>query len=712
MTEILTYAIATVILSGGFYALFRTFLQGERAFALNRRILIGFALLSLALPALSFTDIFKLERTSLPAPRVNIAKIFANKVDNALMPRTAQASNNTVSREPTRARFLFLEKKELPAPESEFNYKWFALLLYVIIFLVLAGKTIKSAIGIISIKKRGKLSRFPGYTVCLLNDNIAPFSWWKTIFIPNGTYDERELEQIILHERAHIDQRHSLDLIFFELVCALWWFNPFLRLLKRSAIELHEYLADSATLSAGINRADYSATLYKNLTGMKLFATSHYLNKDQVKRRLRMMSKAANRKLSTMKYALVIQCAAILGFAFTCTEAGRNAMNYKDAEGMHVFLTTDTEYKITKGDKAPEFPGGGRALEDYLLKDSLIQAIAYMKDNSLEMEVEFFVDKKGWAQYPKSFSYVMDEERYAGYHWDLGMTIAKLIKDFPRFEPAQRNGENVSSIMKLLINFSQLNAHPHYFGNREIHPDKPPQFQGSYADFQNYLRKNLRFPEEAKKRGISGKFNVSFYVEPDGSITEPEITSYKLTDDGWGYGETYGCDKEALRLASAMPHWKPGMKNGKPVRCIAIIPVMFGDEYKWYSKSDPEVTIYAKAPNIQIEYEKEVNDYMANNDIDKFKPYWGGNYFSKLLQKRIKYPDSQRSNGAPVDFYSSFIVNSQGEIRDIHIEGHPPKDFENEALRAIKSFGPVKPVISKTGEPVEYFVILSVKFRV
>lgn len=92
-----------------------------------------------------------------------------------------------------------------------------------------------------------------------------------------------------------------------------------------------------------------------------------------------------------------------------------------------------------------------------------------------------------------------------------------------------------------------------------------PQYPGGQIAMLKYLMENIKYPEQAMKKGIQGRVAVSFIVEKDGSISNvrPVHSVHPLLD------------KEAVRVVESMPKWTPGKHNGKPVRVRFNLPVMF-----------------------------------------------------------------------------------------------------------------------------------------
>ncbi|HCW07370.1 MAG TPA: hypothetical protein DGG95_08400 [Cytophagales bacterium] len=85
------------------------------------------------------------------------------------------------------------------------------------------------------------------------------------------------------------------------------------------------------------------------------------------------------------------------------------------------------------------------------------------------------------------------------------------------------------------------------------------------TELNKWLIQNMQYPEGARRMGLEGINFVKFIVEPDGSITNVMLSR----------GFDGACDREAVRLISIMPKWKPGMQGGRPVRQAYTIPVRF-----------------------------------------------------------------------------------------------------------------------------------------
>ena len=92
-----------------------------------------------------------------------------------------------------------------------------------------------------------------------------------------------------------------------------------------------------------------------------------------------------------------------------------------------------------------------------------------------------------------------------------------------------------------------------------------PEFPGGMDKMASYLSENIKYPEEAKEKGVSGRVFISFVIEKDGLVTDVKV----MRSIGGG------CDEEAVRVVKAMPKWKPGLQKGKPVRVSYVLPIFF-----------------------------------------------------------------------------------------------------------------------------------------
>lgn len=95
--------------------------------------------------------------------------------------------------------------------------------------------------------------------------------------------------------------------------------------------------------------------------------------------------------------------------------------------------------------------------------------------------------------------------------------------------------------------------------------EEMPEYMGGVNELYKFLGNNIKYPQEAKTAGISGRVFVSFIVENDGEVTNVKVLR----------GIGYGCDKEAIRVVNNMPNWVPGKQKGKNVRVVYNLPISY-----------------------------------------------------------------------------------------------------------------------------------------
>ncbi|MCY0968169.1 M56 family metallopeptidase [Chryseobacterium wangxinyae] len=166
-----------------------------------------------------------------------------------------------------------------------FNYG----ILGITIFLLL-----KFFFGIFKIQKfkaQFKREKIEGINFYQTNLSEAPFSYFKNLFWKNTIAINSDIgKQILKHEMVHIEQKHSYDKVFIEIVNAVFWFNPFFYLIKKEIYLIHEYLADKKAVRHSDTKAFAQMLLASHFPGNQVSITSPFLSSN-IKKRLKMIQK-------------------------------------------------------------------------------------------------------------------------------------------------------------------------------------------------------------------------------------------------------------------------------------------------------------------------------------------------------------------------------------------------------------------------------------
>lgn len=143
-----------------------------------------------------------------------------------------------------------------------------------------------------------------------------PFSFFNTIFYPKTASEQQLAPSILAHESAHIRQKHSLDIVLFELILLFFWFLPIAWLHKKALREVHEYLADAAVLKNGFDRKSYQHLVLGYSVGAQKLALANAFNHLSTFKRIKMMNTRKNSNVTKLKYAAIIPIATLCMFFF------------------------------------------------------------------------------------------------------------------------------------------------------------------------------------------------------------------------------------------------------------------------------------------------------------------------------------------------------------------------------------------------------------
>lgn len=194
------------------------------------------------------------------------------------------------------------------------------LILYLLGGFVNVFILIRSVRAMFRLIKRGEQVPYKDYIFVISKEDISPFSWQKYIVISQNDYNENRHE-IITHELAHIQHRHSLDIIFVEAILLIQWFNPAMWLLKREIQNIHEYQADMSVLESGIDATKYQLLLVKKAVGTSSYTLANSFNHSKIKKRITMMLKEKSSKWAKFRLVLLLPVITLSVYAFSRPEA-------------------------------------------------------------------------------------------------------------------------------------------------------------------------------------------------------------------------------------------------------------------------------------------------------------------------------------------------------------------------------------------------------
>ena len=173
-----------------------------------------------------------------------------------------------------------------------------------------------------SVRNASQLISAGDVNVYHVDKNIVPFSFGNSIFINKHKHSEDDLRNIIKHEFIHVKQKHTIDILWSELLCILNWYNPFAWLIRNAIRQNLEFIADSKVLQNGIDKKQYQYLLLK-VVGVHQNDIATSFNFTSLKKRIAMMNKMRSAKLHVIKFLFVLPLLAVILLAFRDKVTGK-----------------------------------------------------------------------------------------------------------------------------------------------------------------------------------------------------------------------------------------------------------------------------------------------------------------------------------------------------------------------------------------------------
>jgi hypothetical protein len=426
------------------------------------------------------------------------------------------------------------------------NYLDLLFLVGVVIFSIFF---ITKLVKIINLARAYKLRKKDGYTLVLIPKQTKAFSFFNYIFlgkeIPNA-----QKEQIIAHELVHSKQKHSLDLLFFELLKIVMWFNPMIYTYQKRITLVHEYISDAvATKSAP--KENYINQLLSNFFQVENIAfINQFYKQTLIKKRIIMMKKKQSKKMKQLKYLILIPVLLSMLFYTSCSENSTGETLAKK-EIQTRYSNKDGVLKSEKGEKETyldSFFGFKKPIkgEEISLKDLSIQ-----ERKEYDSLVSRFKEKsKEDSVFPES---ILESISLHLYKMSNGRNMFAMIIDVKGVSERIEK-ENIKSED---VNFLKI----------ETAPTFPGCDSGDKDCFSKMVQKHFSRNFDAdlpNNLGLSaGKERVfiGFKVDVNGHIIDVQARAPHLD-----------IKEEVIRVMNTLPKMLPGKQEGENVAVSYSIP--------------------------------------------------------------------------------------------------------------------------------------------
>ena len=492
MLEFLIYDLKVAVLIAVFYMFYRLLLAKETFHRVNRIVLLLTALASFVLPLCVITTH---KTVVMPMPVIDVelgAAVIEEEVSNVPFWQIA-----------------------LP-------------ILFIIGMAVTLANTLWSVCKILTLIRHSEQHpQADGTTICVTgNAEQAPFSWMHYIVMNRSDYDICDAA-ILAHERGHIRLRHSWDVLLVDILTAFQWFNPAIWMLRSDLRAIHEYEADGAVLSQGINARQYQYLLITKAGGIGGYSLANGITHSALKNRIHMMSHKKSQSSRLLKLlallpivgvTLALNAETVTDYVYNNDEPqkqvpvkkGKKAATVKTGNQTIQVVEqqpndvqdegqkeSDKEFKATltydeapSGDvfdvveEMPQFPGGAPKLMEYLSQNIRYPKEAMEADKQGRVIVTFVVDKDGSirdARVVKSVDPLLDAE---------GL---RVISSMPNWTPGKQSGKAVNVKYTVPITFRLDGGKPKEAptATGSFTPTETPKADGSFLPVESIVKPSL-----------------------------------------------------------------------------------------------------------------------------------------------------------------------------------------------------------------------------
>ena len=685
------YLIKSAVWLTGFALVYLLFLRNERFFLLNRIYLVSGILVSIVFPFFTWHYTVMLPA----APKIEVSELQMVGIADLSEPF------------PTQAILLYI---------------------YLAGALYLLFRIIRQTLAVLRVIRKSDILPYRSAKLIRTTEYPASFSFFSFVFVNPSTCDI-ETNEIVNHEMEHIRQRHWVDLLLFEILCIIQWFNPLSWLYGRFIRQNQEYLADERALQRCSNPGIYRAALLNQMFGGPVISLANSFNYSLNKKRFNMMKQTIYSPIRKLKLLLVLPIMAGVFYAFgtpeytyaptaqeeiltildTRTITGKVVDGKGDPlKGASVIISGTTIGTVTDGN-------GNFKLE---LTDDSPLVISYVGFQTVKLSPDL---EKEMLIVLKNAMIGVDEVTVTGTALTENHKIQTIFQSkFRNADGSQgqplividgvvTDNQNTNNIppetiesISVLKNEFAINKYGDKGKNGVVEiilkkgasssknqdgsqvytmVEEMPEFPGGDAALRQFIATSVKYPALARENGIQGKVYVSFVVTKTGSVANAKVVR----------GDELSLAQEALRVVNSLPPWKPGKQNGENVATEYTIPINFVLEAK-----NPEAAKTEDTPVFFI--------------VEEMPEFPGGDEaLRKFIADNVKYPAVATQKGIQGKVFINFVVTKTGNVTNAKVARGVDESLDQEAIRVVNLLPTWKPGKQK-GQNVDVSYTIPINF--
>ena len=607
--SILLYLFKTILVSGILLAYYWIALRDKKFHYYNRFYLLSSSVLSLVVPLLNF-DWFTVEEPAL---------IYSsNELIQFVLPTTT--GHNGV----------------------HLDWADYVLITTGVITIVLLGLLLLQVFKIQFLKNRSEVTKMDGFDFINTNEENAPFSFLNNLFWKQSiSLQEEGGQQIFKHEITHIQQKHTWDRIYCQIIASIFWMNPFNWIIQKELVAIHEFIADEEAVGNS-NVADFAKMLLQTHYGNHFLNPTHSFFYSSIKRRLAMLTQTSNPTYSYMRRVMVLP--------------------------VLVITISLVSIKVHAREKIENKIESIKSQIESIIIDTTKPAIISMKADT--------VDQKKMPVYFVEGVKVSEQEMNAISPDNI--KSINVLKGESAIKKYANDGKN--GVVEIFLKDLQRK-------------DQLPNKDWSNVDASLRNKTPLYVLDGVPIKDFKGISPIE--IESMNIMKDPSSTSL--------YGDA---GKNGVILITTKKGHVGNLQN-KMEDVTVIGYTKNGD------KSEP-TTVFFHPPTIQKNVDPNQNNDPIFYTAQKTAQFpGGGEGWIRYLEKNLNR-DVPVINGAPVGQYKvilSFVVNSDGSIKDVKAVTDPGYGTAAEAIRIIEK-GPKWVPAEQNGKKVNYLMKQTIVFTV
>ncbi|MDN3690391.1 M56 family metallopeptidase [Cyclobacterium jeungdonense] len=651
MATIINYVWQSTFCLAFFYGLYWVFLKNEKTFLFNRFFLLVTPLLAILFPLVEIPVAFDKPSISLE--------------DTAFL-RAFEAGESTEIVGTFGLPEITVTGSKLPILWGITDY---LLLGYLIVAMVLFCHLLWQYLQLRQLIEKGWYQ-----TVYILKGNyfkvptygMAPvFSFFDKIFWEdNPQLQLQEKEQILEHELEHVRQRHTYDVLYYQVLSILFWFNPMIHLMRMALIDLHEYQADARVLQRTENKLSYAQLIARMaFKGLDLPLGSYFIRSTTLNRIL-MMKRP--QKTNWLKLVMLLPLMAMLF----------GLVSMKTKEGVTLFNKINTR-------------------PVHLLKRQILAA-----QDSIQVGIKV-KNIKNPLHY-ESIGVLEDQQLVA--------QLGELSYEFSGI----RNEKDYFRVLELIESLRSNSTMVRQYGNAYTFAtvENKPTPETGWDSWYDHLQQGLQ-PYQDELTPASGPVELEFIIDQEGALLHPVIR------------ESFNSrvDQQLLDAVSSQdaPQWSPGSHNGKPVPVVVQAKLFISGKLETSrneKKSNPDPVFpdlaivsggngwnASTSSSLRVS-NSEITSIESINDL-KTGAITLGSAATKHLSQSLIYPSNDRKNATVGTSLIKITADRQGKVVNYQIIDPLSPEIQHMLLEVLKNIPALEPVHPKN----EYLVLLPITFQ-